>query len=269
MSCLDERHEELIQRDIDGETSDQEKIALRDYVTNNEEARNLEAGLTKLARILMHVESVDPPADLAKSIAAALPPRRRTPASVLVPRSWLARFPALKYGYALAAGLILGLALHPFLFNQASIPPGSDLRGSMVPRIPGGQLSLNSDGVSSMISLRAADSVATLELDLESQKTVQFEVGFDSAQVEVKGLNQQISSVESFRAEPGRIIVQCEGKHCFTVLLANLKSFDANLIVGVFTSGRFDPKGQTPAAQVRMTFPGTQEPPTLSPWICN
>ncbi len=249
MSHLDERYDELIQREIDGEASEQEVAALRHYVAENADARSRQAELKQLAELLNRVEPVTPPADLAKSILAALPPQRYAPARVLRPRTGLARYPILKYGYALAAGLILGLALHQFLFIHPSALPVTDVSGSMLPRIPASssspahQLPLNSDGVTGSVSIRVSGPVAPLEFDLDSQKPVQFEVRFDSAQVELKGFSQQINKVDSFAAVPGRIIVQCEGKQRFTVLLANSKGLDANVSIGVFVSGKLVQSG--------------------------
>ncbi len=249
MSHLDERYDELIQREIDGEASEQEAAALRDYVAANADARSRQAELKKLAETLNRVEPINPPADLAKSVLAALPSRRYAPARVLRPRTGLARFPILKYGYALAAGLILGIALHQFLFNQPSTPPVTDVSGSMLPRNPApvsgpaDHWPLKLDGVSGSVSIRVSGSVAPLEFDLDSQKPVQFEVRFDSAQVELKGFSQQINRVDSFAAVPGRIDVQCEGKQRFTVLLANSKGLDANVSIGVFVSGKLVQSG--------------------------
>ena len=249
MSHLDESHDELIQCEIDGEASEQEVAALRDYVAANADARSRQVELKRLAEMLNRAEPINPPTDLAKSVLAALPPQRHAPARVLRPRTGLARFPILKYGYALAAGLILGLGLHQFLFNHPSTLPATDVSGSMLPRIPASssgpadQLPLNPDGVSGSVSIRVSGSVAPLEFDLDSQKPVQFEVRFDRAQVEFKGFNQQINKVDSFAAVPGRINVQCEGKQRFTVLLANSKSRDADLNIGVFISGKLVQSG--------------------------
>jgi hypothetical protein len=243
LSHLDEGYEELIQREIDGDTSEQEKTALKDYVAANAEAQSLHAGLKKLTEVLNRVEPVKPPADLAKSILAALSPRRHAQARVLRPRSWLARYPILKFGYAIAAGLILGLLLHPFLFNQTSTLPATDVQGSMIPRLSGDQMLLNLDGGSGSVTLRVSDSIASLEFDLDSREPARLEVGFDKGQVEFKGFNQQTNSVDSFAAEPGRIVVQCEGKHRFIVLLANQIGFDANLNIGVSISGRLVQSG--------------------------
>jgi len=243
LSHLDEGYEELIQREIDGDTSEQERTALKDYVATNAEARRLHSGLKRLTEILNQVGPVKPPADLAKSIVAALPPGRLAQGRVLPPRSWLARYPILKFGYAIAAGLILGLILHPFLFNQTSTLPATDVQGSMVPRAAGDQLQLILDGERGSVSLRVSDSIASLEFDLDSRTPVQFEVGFDGTQVEFRGFNQQMNHVGSFAAEPGRIVIQCEGKHRFTVLLANLKSLDTNLSIGVTISGRLVQSG--------------------------
>jgi hypothetical protein len=251
LSHLDEKHEDLIQREIDGDISESERTALGNYVALNAEARSLQAGLTKLAEVLNRVEAVEPPSDLAKSVLAALPPRSHAPASssVLRSRSYLARFPILKYGYALAAGLILGFALNHFLFNQTPTLSDSDVRGSMVPRIPisrfgsADHLPLNHDGVSGALNLRVSDSVAALEFDLNSQESVQFKVGFDGALIAFKGFDQQINNVDSFEAGSGHIIVQCRGKHHFTVLFGDLKTLDANLSIEVFISGKLVQKG--------------------------
>ncbi len=234
MSRLEEGYEELIQREIDGELSAQEKITVRDYVSKNAGARELKDGLAGVAQALNQMEAVEPPEDLRKSILAALP-KRHSATGVFRPRSFLAKLPVLKYGYALAAGLVLGFVLHPFLFNPNSTLPGAEVRGSMIPR---SQLTLSAGGISGSVEVRASESGSSLEFDLETQKAVQVEVGFDAAAVEFKGFSQQISKVASFTVTRGRIIVQCEGKQRFIMRLSNPRGLDSNLNIGIYVSGK-------------------------------
>ncbi len=191
-------------------------------------------GLARVAQALNQVEAVEPPADLRKSILSALP-KRHAAATAFRRRSFWAKLPALKYGYVLAAGLILGFVLHPILFTGKSGVPATEVRGSMVPR---NQLTLSSEGISGSIGLRTSESFPSLDFDLSAQKQVQLEIGFDAGQVEFKGFNQQINNIASFTLNPGRIIVQCQGKQRFSMQLTNLRGMDSDLTIGVFITGK-------------------------------
>lgn len=248
MSRLDEKYEELIQRQIDGETSEQERTALRDFVAANAEAQTVQNRLLRLAEILNRVEEVEPPTDLSGNIMAALPAigRSSTSAAPFQSRSGrlLSFFEYFKYGFALAAGILIGLVLGPAIFKQATTVNPAGLYGSMAPHAtssdlkPVDQIELNSDGLTGSVRLERQASRAVLEFDISSRTTTEVAVKFDADPVEFNGYNRESPGNISLATGNGQINLSCEGKQHFTLLLTNRKELPVDFNIEFFVSGK-------------------------------
>src|SRR5690348_18229700 len=96
---------------LDGEATDKERATLREYLASHPEAQSDHAELAKLTEILKQVEQLETPVGLHGSILAALAPRRLV--DVIGQRNSRARvrIPLIRYCYALASVLLVGLAL--------------------------------------------------------------------------------------------------------------------------------------------------------------
>lgn len=244
MNDSDKRYVELMQAEIDGEASEREMAALRDYLVSNPEARSVQTELVKLADVLSQVEDIDPPGDLAKNILAALPPRRPLDDGALRNESWHARFPLLKYGYALVAGLLLGVVVAGVAFRHLSSPETSDFYGTMIARertshnFAVDQIKLDLPDLGGSVGLSRSASNAIIEFDLNSREPVEVEVGFDGSQVGFKGYSQQSNSVRLFQAEQGRFSFGSKGKNHSTVLLTNENNAPIILDLRFYISGK-------------------------------
>jgi len=212
---------------LDGEASEREMAALRDYLVSNPEAQSVQTGLVKLADVLGQVEDIEPPRDLTESILAALPPRRTAADNVLRGKPWHAGFPILKYGYALAAGLLIGSVLTGVAFRSLYSPENSDFYGTMIarehasPNLAVDQMKLDLSDVRGSVGLSRSGSNAIVDFDLDTRQPVEVDVGFDGSQVGLKGFSQQSSIAHLLEAKPGRLSFRSEGKYRSTVLLTN------------------------------------------------
>ncbi len=128
---MDERTDELIQMELDGEISEAESAELDAALVADGEARASLESYRSLAREIERLARVDPPPLLATGVARAIrgrqaerAPRMAPPSPASRRRQWLFT------GYAAAAGLILGLLATPLLmrtdaFRAASEPAGA------------------------------------------------------------------------------------------------------------------------------------------------
>ena len=251
MSDPREKYLELMHAELDGHASDEQRATLREYLARDPEAQRVHAELAKLTNILSQVEKVETPGDLHTSIMAALPPRRPGPESVVRNRSpWRLRIPLVRYGYALAAGLLLGAVLTGVALRNLSPQEKSDVYGTLAPRenvppyVAVDQMKLNSPDLGGSVELSRSGSNAMIVFDLNSQQPVEVEIGFDGSQGGLTGFSQQPDSIRSFEAKEGSISFQSKGKQRSTVILKSEKNAQLILDLKFYVAGKLVHQGR-------------------------
>lgn len=227
MSDSREKYLELIHAEMDGEATKKDLATLREYLASDPEAQRVRAELAKLTNVLNRVEEVETPGDLHTSILAALPPRRPGLETVAENSSpWRLRIPFIRYGYALAAGLLLGAALTGIAFRNLSTQEKSDIYGSLADRentpryvaVDGMKLDFPDFGGS--VDLSRSGSNSMIVFDLHGQQAVEIEIEFDGTKAGLLSFNQQPGAIPSVAAKEGIISFQSEGKQRSTVILS-------------------------------------------------
>lgn len=231
MSDSREKYLKLVHAEMDGEATEKELATLREYLASNPKAQKARAELAKLTNVLDQVEDVEPPGDLHTNIMAALPLRRFGLETVAYNSSpWRMRIPFIRYGYALAAGLLLGAALTGVALRNLSSQERSDIYGSLAVRenAPGyvavDRMNLDSPDLGGSIELSRSGSNSMIVFDLHGQQAVEVELGFDGSQAGLMSFNQQPGAIRSFEARGGIISFQSEGKQRSTVILTGQKN---------------------------------------------
>ncbi|PYU69649.1 MAG: hypothetical protein DMG49_12770 [Acidobacteria bacterium] len=241
---------ELIHAEIDGEASDKELAALQEYLASDHEAQKLRAALAKLNNVLNQVEEVETPADLHTSILTALPPRR--PALEIVAQNsspWRLRIPFIRYGYTLAAGLLLGAVLTGVALKNLSPPEKSDIYGTLAVRenaqryVAVEHMNLDFPVLRGSVELSRSGSNSMMVFDLYGQQAVEVEVGFDGSQAGLMSFNQQLGAIRSFQVKEGTISFQSEGKQRSTVVLASKKHAQLLLNLSFYVGGKLVHQG--------------------------
>ena len=249
MSDLPDKYVELIHAEVDGAATARELAALREYLASHPEAEKVHAELAKLNDVLSRVEEVETPGGLHTSILAALPQRR--PALETVARNSSpsrSRIPFLRYGYALAAGLLLGAALTGVAFRSLAPLEKSDLYGTLAARqnatnyVAAGETNLNYRDFGGSVQLSRSGSNAMMVFDLHSQKPVEVAVGFGGSQG-LMSFDQQPGAIPSFEAKEGTISFQSEGKQRTTVILKSEKNAPLLVDLRIYVSGKLIHQG--------------------------
>ena len=231
MSESREKYLELMHAELDETASDKELATLRGYLATNPEAQRVRAELAKLSNLLHQVEQVETPTDLHATILAALPPRRRILEAVVRSSSrWRLRFPLIHYGYALAAGLILGVVLTGATLWNLSPSEKSNIYGTMIARentpryVAVEQMNLTTPDLQGTVGLSRSGSTAMIVFDLHCEQTVEVEIKFDGSQVGMESFSQMPNTIRSLQAEKGKISFQSGGNQHSTLLFANEKN---------------------------------------------
>lgn len=249
MSASREKYLELVHAEVDGEATDKELATLREYLASNPEAQSVHAELVKLTDILNQVEEVETPDDLHESILAALPPRRSGfGIGTRNSRSRL-KIPLIRYGYALATGLLLGAALTGVAFRSLSSLEKSDIYGTLAVRenapryVAVEQMNLDSPDLGGSVELRRSGSNAMIIFDLHGHQAAEVEVGFDGSQSGLMSFDQQPDAIRSFEAKKGTISFQSEGKQRSTVILRSEKNGQLILDLRFYVAGKLIHQG--------------------------
>lgn len=244
MSDLPDKYVDLVQAEVDGEATDKELATLREYLASHPEAQEVRAELAKLTNALSQVEQVETPSDLHTSILAALPPARPVLETVARNSSpWRSRIPFIRYGYALAVGLLLGAALTGIAFRSLTPLEKSDMYGTLAARqnaasyAAAGQTSVDYPDLRGNVQLSRSGSNSMMVFDLHSQKAVEVQVGF-GGQAGLMSFDQQPGAVPSFEAKEGTISFQSEGKQHTTIILKNEESAPPVLDVRFYVAGK-------------------------------
>lgn len=132
----EERIIDLIQRDIDGETSPAEQAELRDRMERDADSRLYYDGIRHVAATLEAAPASEPPASFTAEVMngiRAKAARASTAHRFQRPRD---RFLAVRVGIGLAAAALIAVFLAPSLFRALD---SSHLRGTMIAPSPPAQ----------------------------------------------------------------------------------------------------------------------------------
>jgi len=244
LSDLPEKYLELMHAALDGEATDKERATLREYLASHPEAQSDHAELAKLTEILDQVEELETPVGLHGSILAALPPRRLVAEIGQQNSRSRFRIPLIRYGYAMAAGLLLGAALTGVAFKSLSPVEKSDIYGTLAvrenaPRYTAvEQLKLDSPELAGSVQLLSSGPNAMIIFNLHGRQAVEVKVGFDGSQAGLMSFDQQPGDIRSLEVNKGTISFQSEGQRRSTVLLTNEKAGKLTLDLRFYVAGK-------------------------------
>lgn len=178
---------DLIHAEIDGVATEAELIRLRDAINGDVAVRDEYRRLRGLCDILSRVEPAAPPAHLAPSVMRAVRARGNAMGDGVWGRFrafWPGGRLAIRYAYAVAAGVIVGILGFQLVtggkdFNPAI--PESDAGATLSPSRSGGRLDLNAAGVPGFATLKSSTAGTAIGLDLSGKEPVEFLLRYDPA----------------------------------------------------------------------------------------
>jgi len=260
LSDSHEKYIELMHADIDGAASKEQMAALEEYLATHPEAQRARAELKKLTEVLSQVEPIESPADLRKNIMAEVRRRHSVLDFGLGNRRARLQIPLIRYGYALAAGVLLGVVLTGVASKSLSPVEKSDVYGTMMsPKNAGHyvvaeQMKLAAPGLAGSVELSRSGDNEMIVFDLSSGQPAEVELRFDGGQVGLKGFSQEPNNIRSFDAKQGSISFRSEGRQSSTVILAsdhrarlplNVRFYVGGKLVHEATVGATAPRGSS------------------------
>ena len=224
--AIDSNIVELINADIDGEISPEQKQELAAALAANPEAQAMHTELSGLGNTLDALPDLDPPPYLKHAIMASIPapqPEQQGKGNWI---QSLFAAPALRYAGMFAAGALLTLSL--VSSDQLSDRAFTDVTGlvgtisSEVPDGPGIQVTrIDRPEVAGRVSLRNSGPLLIVDFDLVSAGPVDIVASYSDQTVWFNGFAQLESPGASISAESGRVTMQIDGKRRYALFLHN------------------------------------------------
>ena len=235
---------ESIHRELDGLNSELESRELHRRLESDAEALMLYRELDAMGRALSTLEEVEPPKELRRDVLnaiAALAPGSEGVTGEAVGRDSRGTghsTPVLRYGWALAAGIVLGLFTAQLLPRD---PSGIDgISGTMapVPDTPqglqqAGEWLLDGQGVAGAVRLAHDASRIEVAVDFSSPDPVYLVLTHDET-VGVVGLSQNGTAVEIRESGAGHVVLGESGEHRYRVVLSRTVAGPTTIDLGLF-----------------------------------
>lgn len=233
---LDERTLYLVNGDIDGELTPEEKRELEAILESSAEARAVKAELQRLANLLEGQPDLQPPEDLADTILGQVSlPRQRTTRLL---KSGFPSFQPATAGLAFAAGLLMTVAFYELNAPNEAAEDSLSMVGTMVagqksqPVQLANTLSIETDGLAGSVSLQELGQFYLVNFDLDSSDPVAVEISFAHSGLSFGGLARTVTgdakAGESYEVTGGTLRVENQGRQAFTVFLREAVGTEAD-----------------------------------------
>ncbi|HZN56302.1 MAG TPA: hypothetical protein VFB67_13370 [Candidatus Polarisedimenticolaceae bacterium] len=174
---------ELIHADLDGMATERDRARLREILLQNPAARGEYERLRRLGGLLDAVEREEPPAELVERVMGPIRTGElRRPASFASRLGRPQGRVVLRYAYALAAGVLLGMIGLYAVTGRGPIGQSVSSREAAATLAPGpssGGLQLSAAGVHGTATMRPAGSGAAIDVDLKASEPVEVILRFD------------------------------------------------------------------------------------------
>ena len=230
--AIEQKYQDLINADIDGEISAEEKTELQAFLAGSAEGRALHDELASLCASLDSVEEETPPVHLRHVIMNSIP---QPPAPKSSPGFLQALFaaPAFRYSLSFAGGVFLALSIvnSSQVSNQA-FDNVTGLVGTVADPVDAklaSSVAVDEPDVAGVVSLRSTGSLLILDFDLAAKKHIEVEADYSDPGIWFNGFAQLPSEGTTVSAETGRVRLGMAGKRRYAVYLHNQGGRDATV----------------------------------------
>lgn len=238
---IDEKYIGLINADIDGEITPDEKAELAAFLADSEAGRALDAELRSLCGTLDAETLLDPPQHLRHVVMNTIP--KPTPEAE-APRFLHSLFavPALRYAATFAAGVIMTIAIvDSGNIQQSAFDDVTGLVGTISDSSelgPGVDSEvIHKTAVAGTVTLREAGEMIIIDFDVSTNGPVDIVASYDDRSIWFNGFAQLESTGTRVSAGDGEIRIQVDGKRRYAVFLHNSESHKLSINLAFFSKG--------------------------------
>ena len=188
--AIEQKFQDLINADIDGEISAEEKTELQAFLADNAEGRALHNAMASLCDTLDIIDEEEPPAHLRHVIMNSIP-KRPAPQSSPGFLEVLFAAPALRYALSFAAGVFLAISIvNSSQFSNQAFDNVTGLVGTVAEPIDAtlaSSVSVDEVDVAGIVSLRSAGSLLILDFDLVATDRIEVEADYSDPSIWFNG----------------------------------------------------------------------------------
>lgn len=220
---IDERTEQLIQADLDGELDEAGRSELEAALAGSEGARRFRSEMSRLAGRLDSIAEVDPPEGLYDQIIERVALPRESGLRRLLDFAAMPAF--MRYGFATAAGLLLAVVIYENGRELSGSQDFSSMVGTMTLGGPEGytrvldSFSFENEGVSGSASFERRNGAYVVQIRLDSADDVDFRVDFAGGGLSLNAFAQMDSELRSLQYADDIVSGSGTGHQRFVVLL--------------------------------------------------
>jgi hypothetical protein len=226
---IDESYIELMHKEIDGLIEAEERNELHEYISGNEEAKNLYSELTQTANLLKDVPVVSPPQKLKAQIMESLDwsryQEKTTRPDLVSILSNLFFRPQYKLAYVFAIGIVVGVFLYAFLFSTINLQKpldNADLYGTIGLQVSKDlkdlqHIPIELNEINGGIHLRQFKNFIVFDVNLKSKTSFNLSLEYEPQSYKFRGfqrdddnkvaLKEEINSIEISTSEDARYLV--------------------------------------------------------------
>ena len=223
--AIDPKIIELINADIDGEISSEDKQELEALLADSPEAQAMHAELSGLGASLNELPDLDPPVHLKHTIMASIPKSEAQERRSNILHAIFGA-PAMRYAAMFAAGSLITLTLvNSDQLSDTAFNDVAPLVGTISTEVPDGpgvqSTRIDRPEVAGRVSLRSSGPLLIVDFDLVSRGPVDIVASYADQTVWFNGFAQLESPGASISAQSGRVTMQIEGKRRYALFLHN------------------------------------------------
>ncbi len=245
---IDAKLKRLINQEMDGVLSEQQRAELERKLANNPEARAYQSDMQRLAGALSEVHQEAPPPHFKKTVMN----RVRARSGARPQKTTLAKFTSKliknfdrRIGAAFAFGCAFALLLLVLINGNTGIDmsdPDSQMVGtlrslrSLAPQTSGQTVDLDSDGGTARLQVSSNPDLSLLTITFQRDSRLEVKIEFSPQDLEVIGLQRELGAIgEIAIADTGRITISAS-QGSYEVILRRMTMGLAS--VRITTQGR-------------------------------
>lgn len=246
MTNINQEINALIQSDIDGTISDEDRARLREQLESDENARDFHADCRRLSEALDGLERLAAPAGIAAAVLARVAAAEESPVEETQSVPWRSlfaswfEFPVLRYALAFLIGAVFASGISQV---RVSDQRGMDVAGlagtmsSMSQFVSRQSFNLAQTVMEGQIDLLHAEQLVQLRFELDSKLPIEVVVSFGNESYDFSGFLQDFNTVSSLSAGEGRVTLVANGEQRFTIQLSTPAVGEAPIEVSFNSDG--------------------------------
>ena len=239
--AIEQKYQDLINADIDGEISAEEHAELQAFLADSAAGRALHGERSSLCHALDTTEEEAPPVHLRHVIMNSIP---QPPAPESSPGTFKALFaaPALRYALSFAGGVVLALSVaNTGQVSNHAFDNVTGLVGTVAEPVDAtlaSFVSVDELDVAGVVSLRSAGTLLILDFDLVAKDHIEVEADYSDPSIWFNGFAQLPSEGTTVSAESGLVRLGMAGKRRYAVYLHNQGGRDATVKLRFLANGQ-------------------------------